>query len=69
MKREKIAIAMLAVGLIIAFDACAQAEYSMIWTSTFLVQGLIGTALAVASVIVSGAVSKDKPEKKGKRRP
>ena len=68
--REKIAIAMLAVGLIIAFDACAQAEYSMIWTSTFLVQGLIGTAFAVASVIVSGAVSnKDKPEKKGKRRP
>lgn len=70
--RNKIAAALVIIGIAIAFDACAQAEYAMIWRDTFLMQSGFGMLLALIGLFVGGAFAKhneDEAEPKEKRRP
>lgn len=71
--RNKIAAALVIIGIAIAFDACAQAEYAMIWRDTFLMQSGFGMLLGVMGLFVAGGVfakhNEDEAEPKEKRRP
>lgn len=55
--RNKISAALVIIGIAIAFDACAQAEYAMIWADAFRTQSLIGLALAGAGLLLSGVLT------------
>ncbi len=70
--RNKIAAALVIIGIAITFDACAQAEYAMIWRDMFLMQSGFGMLLALVGLFVGGAFSEHDerpPEPKEKRRP
>lgn len=70
--RNKISAALVIIGIAIAFDACAQAEYAMIWRDTFLMQSGFGMLLAVMGLFIGGVFSRrdeGEAEPKEKRRP
>lgn len=68
--RNKIAAALVIIGIALTFDACAQAEYAMIWRDMFLMQSGFGMLLALIGLFVGGAFSqREAPEPKEKRRP
>lgn len=63
--RNKISAALVIIGIAIAFDACAQAEYAMIWADAFRAQSLIGLALAGAGLLISGVLTDSRQHKGG----
>ena len=62
--REIAALVLGIAGFAVAFDACMQAEFSGIWVEDFVKQGVIGAALAVAGLLLSGCLFERSEEKK-----
>lgn len=63
--RNKISAALVIIGIAVTFDACAQAEYAMIWADTFRAQSLVGLLLAGAGLLLSGVLTDCKKRKGG----
>lgn len=55
--RNKISSALVIIGIAVAFDACAQAEYAMIWADAFRTQSIVGLLLAGAGLLLSGVLT------------
>lgn len=54
---NKISAALVIIGIALTFDACAQAEYAMIWADAFRAQSIVGLLLAGAGLLISGVLT------------
>ncbi len=61
-KRQLIAIALMALGIIICFGAVGHSEFHDVWTVRHTVKCVVGLAVALASIPVSGDVTRDDVE-------
>ncbi len=55
-KRQLIAVALIALGIIICFGAVGHSEFHDVWTVRHTVKCAVGLAVALASIPVSGDV-------------
>ena len=63
-KRQFIAVVLIALGIIICFGAVGNAEFHNVWTVWHTVKCAVGLAMALASIPVSGEVSRKESEDK-----
>lgn len=62
-KRQLIAVALMVLGIIICFGAVGHSEFHDVWTIRHTVKCAVGLAVALASIPVSGDVTRDDVER------